>query len=165
MGKKVFAELDEVTFNRIKNCKNTSGMLDEKKFFNKLKEGDSVIFSCRDKKIEAYLKNIKIYNSISEYLKNNDVAVLEINSRTPLSLLSKMSTIIGDNGDKTGTNEKRVKIYEVDYHPYGEDDEDENNNDTGPHQNINQFIEALISGPFTTSSNPFFKNNYDDDEF
>ena len=35
MGKTIFAELDEITFNRIKTTKNMSGMIDEKKFFSK----------------------------------------------------------------------------------------------------------------------------------
>ena len=157
MGKKVFAELDEITFNRIKNTKNTCGMVDEKKFFKKLNEGDSVIFSCRGKKIEAFLKKIKIYNSIGEYLKENKtINVLEINSRTPINFLSLMS---GER-DK---NSKRVIIYEVDYHPYGEDDDNECDHDCDhdreKNDNITKFIEALINGGGS------FRENNDDDEF
>ena len=61
MGKVKFAELDKITFNRIKRTKNANGMIDEKKIFGGLSVGDSVVFSCEGKKIEAYLRNIKIY--------------------------------------------------------------------------------------------------------
>jgi ASC-1-like (ASCH) protein len=109
MGKKIYAELDKITFESIKKSRSANGMIDENKFFRGLKEGDSVIFSCNQKKIEAVLKKIKIYNSISEYLKlNSDIGMMEINSSKPMDFLNKM-------------NDKKVKIYEVDYYPYGDD--------------------------------------------
>jgi len=140
MGKTIFAELDEITFNRIRKNKNASGMIDEKRFFSKMNEGDSIVFSCRGKKIEAYLKKIKICDSIGDYLKNQtDIGVLEINSRSPVKLLSMM--------DNTGNKNKKVRVYEVDYHPYGEDDDD---NDTDsekepPGSQISKIFEALIA--------------------
>jgi ASC-1-like (ASCH) protein len=109
MGKKIYAELDKITFESIKKSRSANGMIDENKFFRGLKEGDSVIFSCNQKKIEAVLKKIKIYNSISEYLKlNSEIGMVEINSSKPMDFLNKM-------------NDKKVKIYEVDYYPYGDD--------------------------------------------
>lgn len=155
MGKIIYAELDEITFDKIKAARNASGMIDEKKMFKNLKEGDSVIFSCRNRKIEAYLKKIKIYNSIGEYLlENKDIKVLEINSRKPLKFLQLMSNI-KPNGDIISPN-KKIRIYEVDYHPYGDGDEDENNDNNSKTQDITNFIEALISNKH---------NCNDDDEY
>jgi ASC-1-like (ASCH) protein len=118
MGKKIYAELDKITFDSIKKSRSANGMIDENKFFRGLKEGDSVIFSCNQKKIEAVLKKIKRYNSISEYLKmNSHIGMMEVNSSKPIDFLNKMS-------------DKKVKIYEVDYYPYG-DDRDNKDNDGG----------------------------------
>ena len=109
MVKKIYAELDKITFESIKKSRSSNGMIDENKFFRGLKEGDSVIFSCNQKKIEAVLKKVKIYNSISEYLKlNAHIGMMEVNSSKPIDFLSKM-------------NDKKVRIYEVDYYPYGDD--------------------------------------------
>jgi ASC-1-like (ASCH) protein len=111
MGKKIYAELDRITFDSIKKSRSANGMIDENKFFRGLKEGDSVIFSCNKRKIEAILKKVRKYNSISEYLKMNPhIGMMEVNSSNPMDFLSKM-------------NDKKVRIYEVDYHPYGDDDE------------------------------------------
>lgn len=161
MSKTIFAELDEVTFNRIKRNRNASGMIDEKKFFSKLNEGDSIIFSCRGKKIEAYLKKIKICESIGEYLKNNsEIGVLEINSKSPLQLFSMINNDGCCSGASTNKN-KKVRVYEVDYHPYGEDDDDENQEDTsGPGREISKIFEALIAGSINNNN---FRN--DDDEY
>jgi len=151
MGKTIYAELDEITFNRIKRNKNMSGMLDENKFFKKLNEGDSIVFSSRGKKIEAYLKKIKIYNSIGDYLKeNSEIGVLEINSKSPLKLLSVMNP---------GNDRKKVRIYEVDYHPFGEDDEDENKDDDENNKGLSKIFETLIANSI---NNNFFKNDDDD---
>ena len=112
MGKKIYAELDKITFESIKKSRSANGMIDENKFFRGLKEGDSVIFSCNQKKIEAVLKKIKKYNSIAEYLKMNaHIGMMEVNSSKPIDFLNKM-------------NDKKVKIYEVDYYPYGNDCDD-----------------------------------------
>ena len=111
MGKKIYAELDKITFESIKKSRSANGMIDENKFFRGLKEGDSVIFSCNQKKIEAVLKKIKKYNSIAEYLKMNaHIGMMEVNSSKPIDFLNKM-------------NDKKVKIYEVDYYPYGDDND------------------------------------------
>jgi ASC-1-like (ASCH) protein len=110
MAKKIYAELDRITFDSIKRSRSANGMIDENKFFRGLKEGDSVIFSCSRRKIEAVLKKIKKYNSIAEYLKMNPhIGMMEVNSSKPMDFLSKM-------------NDKKVKIYEVDYYPYGDDE-------------------------------------------
>ena len=81
MVKKIYAELDKITFESIKKSRSSNGMIDENKFFRGLKEGDSVIFSCNQKKIEAVLKKIKKYNSIAEYLKMNaHIGMMEVNT-------------------------------------------------------------------------------------
>ncbi len=156
MGKTIFAELDEITFNRIKKNKNASGMIDEKKFFSKLNEGDSIVFSCRGKKIEAYLKKIKICDSIGEYLKNqSEIGVLEINSRSPIKLLSMM----GEDNDG-GAKKKKVRVYEVDYHPFGEDDENENENNQNGGGELSKIFEALIAN--SMNNNNFYRDDCDD---
>ena len=110
MGKIVYAELDKITFDKIKKSRTTNGMIDDNKFFKGLKEGDSVIFSCNRRKIEAVLKKINIYDNICEYLKvNAHIGMLEVNSSNPIDFLNVI-------------NEKKVKIYEVDYYSYGNDD-------------------------------------------
>ena len=53
MGKIVYAELDKITFDKIKKSRTTNGMIDDNKFFKGLKEGDSVIFSCNRRKMEV----------------------------------------------------------------------------------------------------------------
>ena len=141
MGRKVFAELDKLTFNRIKRSKNINGMIDESKFFNGLNEGDSVIFSCDNRKIEAYLRAIKIYNSMGEYLKENDsVGVLEINSKSPVDFLSIMTSMKNEGRSVT----KRVRIFEVDYHPYGDDDDEEEEDDENTGGSLESFIKNLL---------------------
>ena len=113
MGKTVYAELDKITFDKIKKSRVTNGMIDDNKFFRGLKEGDSVIFSCNRRKIEAVLRKINIYSNIGEYLKvNAHIGMLEVNSSKPIDFLNIM-------------NNKKVKIYEVDYYPYGGDDQDD----------------------------------------
>jgi ASC-1-like (ASCH) protein len=163
MGKKIYAELDKITFDSIKKSRSANGMIDENKFFRGLKEGDSIIFSCNQKKIEAVLKKIKRYNSISEYLKlNAHIGMMEVNSAKPIDFLNKM-------------NDKKVKIYEVDYYPYGDDRDEDNGDGSGGggglvgggwgnnrrscsnsgDRELENFISALFGGNI---------NNYDDDE-
>jgi len=152
MGKKIYAELDKITFDSIKKSRSANGMIDENKFFRGLKEGDSVIFSCNQRKIEAVLKKIKRYNSISEYLKMNaHIGMMEVNSSKPIDFLNKM-------------NDKKVKIYEVDYYPYGDDKDSDGgggggwgssrriNSNTGDKE-LESFISALFGGN---------NNNFDD---
>ena len=140
MGKKIYAELDRITFDSIKKSRSANGMIDENKFFRGLKEGDSVIFSCNKRKIEAVLKKVRKYNSIAEYLKMNPhIGMMEVNSSKPMDFLSKM-------------NDKKVRIYEVDYYPYGDDDEagggwgsNRLNNSGNPgNRELEKFISALF---------------------
>jgi ASC-1-like (ASCH) protein len=144
MGKKIYAELDRITFDSIKKSRSANGMIDENKFFRGLKEGDSVIFSCNKRKIEAILKKVRKYNSISEYLKMNPhIGMMEVNSSNPIDFLSKM-------------NDKKVRIYEVDYHPYGDDDEagggaagggwGSNRLNNSGNRELEDFISALFGG-------------------
>ena len=140
MGKKIYAELDRITFDSIKKSRSANGMIDENKFFRGLKEGDSIIFSCNKRKIEAVLKKVRKYNSIAEYLKMNPhIGMMEVNSSKPMDFLSKM-------------NDKKVRIYEVDYYPYGDDDEagggwgsNQLNNSRNPgNRELENFISALF---------------------
>jgi ASC-1-like (ASCH) protein len=153
MGKKIYAELDKLTFESIKKSRSANGMIDENKFFKGLKEGDSVIFSCNQKKIEAVLKKIKKYNSISEYLKmNSHIGMMEVNSSKPIDFLNKM-------------NDKKVKIYEVDYYPYGDDKDSDSGGGWGSNRRINtntndKELESFISALFGGNMN----NNDDYDE-
>ena len=151
MVKKIYAELDKITFESIKKSRSSNGMIDENKFFRGLKEGDSVIFSCNQKKIEAVLKKIKTYNSISEYLKlNAHIGMMEVNSSKPIDFLSKM-------------NDKKVRIYEVDYYPYGDDRDGGGGGGWGSgrksilnssDKELENFISTLFGGNI---------DNYDDD--
>ena len=142
MVRKKYAELDRITFDSIKKTRSANGMIDENKFFRGLKEGDSVIFSCNQMKIEAVLKKIKKYNSIAEYLKMNaHIGMMEVNSDKPLEFLNKM-------------NDKKVKIYEVDYYPYGDDSGGggaiesgwKNNRLNSSDKELENFISALFGG-------------------
>jgi ASC-1-like (ASCH) protein len=156
MARKVYAELDRITFDSIKKTRSANGMIDENKFFRGLKEGDSVIFSCNQMKIEAVLKKIKKYNSIAEYLKMNaHIGMMEVNSDKPLDFLNKM-------------NNKKVMIYEVDYYPYGDDCNNGGGGSGGgsiesgwkinrlnsSDKELENFISALLGG----------NDDYDDDE-
>jgi len=147
MGKKIYAELDRNTFDNIKKSRSANGMIDENKFFRGLKEGDSVIFSCNQRKIEAVLNKVKKYNSISEYLKlNSHIGMMEVNSAKPIDFFNKM-------------NNKKVIIYEVDYYPYGDDKDSDggsgwggwanssrNNIPTTGDKELENFISALFGG-------------------
>ena len=128
-------------------------MIDENKFFRGLKEGDSVIFSCNQKKIEAVLKKIKTYNSISEYLKlNAHIGMMEVNSSKPIDFLSKM-------------NDKKVRIYEVDYYPYGDDRDGGGGGGGGWGSSRNSVLNSSDKELEKFISNLFGGNidNYDDD--
>jgi len=142
MGKTVYAELDKITFDKIKKSRATNGMIDDNKFFKGLKEGDSVIFSCNRRKIEAVLRKINIYSNIGEYLKvNAHIGMLEVNSSKPIDFLNIM-------------NNKKVKIYEVDYYPYGGDDRDDHFSGDGGggridntvDRELEDFISSLFGG-------------------
>lgn len=138
MGRTVFAELDRLTFSRIRNSKNASGMIDEDKFFKGLDIGDSVVFSCGNRKIEAYLRDIRIYSTMGEYLKENkDMGVLEINSKNPVSILGMMGTV----RDKP---QKRMRIFEVDYHPYGDEDDDDEAEKEGGSGDLESFLQKIM---------------------
>jgi len=145
MGRTKFVELDRRTFNRIRISKNANGMVDEKKFFGDMSIGDSVVFSCDGRKIEAYLKGIKIYNTLGEYIKENgEMGVLEINSKNPLDFLNMMTHL----KEREKSDGKRVRIFEVDYHPYGDDDneEEEDKDNFGGDINLEDFISSLLNG-------------------
>ena len=153
MVKKIYAELDKITFESIKKSRSSNGMIDENKFFRGLKEGDSVIFSCNQKKIEAVLKKIKTYNSISEYLKlNAHIGMMEVNSSKPIDFLSKM-------------NDKKVRIYEVDYYPYGDDRDGGGGGGGGWGSSRNSVLNSSDKELEKFISNLFGGNidNYDDD--
>ena len=148
MGRKIYAELDRITFDSIKKSRSANGMIDENKFFRKLKEGDSVIFSCNQRKIEAVLKKIMKYNSISEYLKlNSHIGMMEVNSTNPIDFLGKI-------------NDKKVRIYEVDYYPYDDDNEGSGwkSSRRNPASSEDRELEKFISALFGENN-----DNYEDE--
>ena len=78
---------------------------------------------------------------MGEYLKENDnVGVLEINSKSPVDFLSIMTSMKNQGRSVT----KRVRIFEVDYHPYGDDDDEEEEDDENIGGSLESFIKNLL---------------------
>ena len=136
MGRTIFVEIDEITFNYLKKNNKDSVKLDEQKFFKKLNKGDSVIFNCNNKKIEGYVKDIKIYDNLSVYLNEKGINGLSIDCKNPMEMVKVMK--------KLEENKKKLRFFEIDYHPYGEDD----NEGTEDNQNkkVIDLLDLLIGG-------------------
>ena len=151
MVKTIFAEIDELTFNRIKLCDCYNGMIDEKKLFSKLNVGDSIIFSYKNNRIEGFIKKINIFNSISEYLQlNTEIESIEYNGNNQVEFLAVMNDL----------NKKKLRIYDVDYHPY---DNDNTNNIKQQTDIIAKFLDSLAAKNNKYTDND--DDNDDDDEF
>ena len=129
MGKRVFEEVDDNTFQYIKRCKNNNGFVDCNKLFRKISVGDTIIFSCKNNKIEAQLKKVNIYKSLQEMLDSTSVKTIEYNGINPFEFLE-----IINNKSK-----KKFRVYDVDYY---EDKTDEDNN--RPKRNIPKEISNMI---------------------
>lgn len=128
MGKRIFEEVDEKKFQYIKRCNNNNGFIDCYKLFSKINVGDTIIFTCKNNKIEACLKKINIYKSLNEMLDTTDIKTIEYNGLNPFEFLE-----IVNNKSK-----KRFRVYDVDYY-----DEDNKPKRKIPRE-ISNMIESII---------------------
>ena len=143
MGKRVFEEVDEKIFQHIKRCKNDNGFVDCHKLFKKISVGDTIIFSCKNNKIEAHLKKINIYKSLKEMLDSTSVKTIEYNGSNPFEFLE----IINNK------SQKRFRVYDVDYY------EEKNDEDNRPKRNIPKEISNMIESIIKKDD-----NIWDDDD-
>ena len=133
MGKRVFEDVDEKTFQYIKRCKNENGLIDCHKLFRKISVGDTIIFSYKNNKIEACLKKINIYKSLNEMLDTTCVKTIEYNGKNPFEFLE-----IVNNKSK-----KRFRVYDVDYYEEKIDEDNNRPKQKIPNEIINM-IESII---------------------
>lgn len=148
MGKRVFEEVDDNTFQYIKRCKNNNGFVDCNKLFRKISVGDTIIFSCKNNKIEAQLKKVNIYKSLQEMLDSTSVKTIEYNGVNPFEFLE-----IINNKSK-----KKFRVYDVDYY---EDKTDEDNN--RPKRNIPKEISNMIESIIKKDDDNIWDDDWDDD--
>ena len=148
MGKRVFEEVDDNTFQYIKRCKNNNGFVDCNKLFRKISVGDTIIFSCKNNKIEAQLKKVNIYKSLQEMLDSTSVKTIEYNGINPFEFLE-----IINNKSK-----KKFRVYDVDYY---EDKTDEDNN--RPKRNIPKEISNMIESIIKKDDDDIWDDDWDDD--
>ena len=144
MGKRVFEDVDEKTFQYIKRCKNDNGFVDCYKLFKKISVGDTIIFSYKNNKIEAHLKKVNIYKSLKEMLDTTQIKTIEYNGVNPFEFLE----IINNK------SQKRFRVYDIDYY---EEKTDEDNN--RPKRNIPKEISNMIESIIKKDD-----NIWDDDE-
>jgi ASC-1-like (ASCH) protein len=148
MGKRVFEEVDDNTFQYIKRCKNNNGFVDCNKLFRKISVGDTIIFSCKNNKIEAQLKKVNIYKSLQEMLDSTSVKTIEYNGVNPFEFLE-----IINNKSK-----KKFRVYDVDYY---EDKTDEDNN--RPKRNIPKEISNMIESIIKKDDDNIWDDDWDED--
>lgn len=133
MGKRVFEDVDEKTFQYIKCCKNDNGFVDCHKLFRKISVGDTIVFSYKNNKIEACLKKINIYKSLHEMLDTTQIKTIEYNGINPFEFLE----IINNK------SRKRFRVYDVDYYEE-KTDEDNNRPKRNVPKEISNMIESII---------------------
>lgn len=133
MGKRVFEDVDEKTFQYIKRCKNDNGFVDCHKLFKKISVGDTIVFSYKNNKIEAHLKKINIYKSLIEMLDTTKIKTIEYNGANPFEFLE----IINNK------SRKRFRVYDVDYYDE-KTDEDNNRPKRNVPKEISNMIESII---------------------
>lgn len=143
MGKHVFEEVDEKTFQYIKRCKNENGLIDCHKLFKKISIGDTIIFSYKNNKIEAHLKKVNIYKSLNEMLDTTKIKTIEYNGGNPFEFLE-----IVNNKSK-----KRFRVYDVDYY------EEKIDEDNRPKRKIPNEIANMIESIIKKND-----NDWDDDD-
>jgi ASC-1-like (ASCH) protein len=133
MGKRFFEDVDEKTFQYIKRCKNDNGFVDCHRLFRNISIGDTIVFSCKNNKIEAHLKKVNIYKSLNEMLDTTNIKTIEYNGGNPFEFLE----IINNK------SRKRFRVYDVDYY---EEKIDENNNRSKRNvpKEISNMIESII---------------------
>ncbi len=144
MGKRLYEEVDEKTFQYIKRCKNDNGFVDCHKLFRKMSVGDTIVFSYKNNKIEAQLKKINIYKSLKDMLDSTSVKTIEYNGVNPFEFLE----IINNK------SQKRFRVYDVDYY---EEKSDEDNN--RPKRNVPKEISNMIESIIKKND-----NIWDDDD-
>ena len=144
MGKRLYEEVDEKTFQYIKRCKNDNGFVDCHKLFRKMSVGDTIVFSYKNNKIEAQLKKINIYKSLKDMLDTTQVKTIEYNGVNPFEFLE----IINNK------SHKRFRVYDVDYY---EEKSDEDNN--RPKRNVPKEISNMIESIIKKND-----NIWDDDD-
>ena len=147
MGKRVFEEVDEKTFQYIKRCKNDNGLIDCHKLFRKICIGDTIIFSYKNKNIEAHLNNIKIYKSLNEMLDTTNIKTIEYNGGNPFEFLE-----IVNNKSK-----KRFRVYDVDY--YEENSDEDNHSKRKIPSQIANMIESIVK----KNNDDWDDDSWDDD--
>ena len=133
MGKRVFEDVDEKTFQYIKRCKNENGLIDCHKLFRKINVGDTIVFSYKNNKIEACLKKINIYKSLNEMLDSTQIKTIEYNGVNPFEFLE----IINNK------SQKRFRVYDVDYYEEKIDDDNIRPKRNVPKE-ISNMIESII---------------------
>lgn len=112
MPRKIFLDLDRETFNRIILNKNDEkGIYDKQRLFRGLSKGDSAILSCDNKKLEAYIEDVAIYNSIEDYMKGENVEMFKIDCNNPFDMLQII--------EEMQNSKKKLRIYHIGYYPYG----------------------------------------------
>jgi ASC-1-like (ASCH) protein len=144
MGKHVFEEVDEKTFQYIKRCKNENGLIDCHKLFKKISVGDTIIFSYKNNKIEAHLKKVNIYKSLNEMLDITKIKTIEYNGGNPFEFLE-----IVNNKSK-----KRFRVYDIDYY------EEKIDEDNRPKRKIPNEIANMIESIIKKND-----NDWDDDDW
>ena len=144
MGKRLYEEVDEKTFQYIKRCKNDNGFVDCHKLFRKMSVGDTIVFSYKNNKIEAHLKKVNIYKSLNDMLDTTQIKTIEYNGVNPFEFLE----IINNK------SQKRFRVYDVDYY---EEKSDEDNN--RPKRNVPKEISNMIESIIKKND-----NIWDDDD-
>jgi ASC-1-like (ASCH) protein len=148
MVKRIFEDVDEKTFQYIKRCKNENGLIDCHKLFRKINVGDTIIFSCKNNKIEACLKKVNIYKSLKEMLDTTRVKTIEYNGGNPFEFLE----IINNK------SQKRFRVYDVDYY---EEKNDEDNN--RPKRTVPKEISNMIESIVKKDNDNIWDDDDDDD--
>ena len=133
MGKRIFEDVDEKTFQYIKRCKNENGLVDCHKLFGKINIGDTIIFSYKNNKIEACLKKVNIYKYLKEMLDTTNVKTIEYNGGNPFEFLE----IINNK------SQKRFRVYDVDYYEEKNDEDNNRIKRTVPKE-ISNMIESIV---------------------
>ena len=146
MGKRLYEDVDEKTFQYIKRCKNDNGFVDCHKLFRKINVGDTIVFSYKNNKIEACLKKINIYKSLNEMLDSTQIKTIEYNGVNPFEFLE----IINNK------SQKRFRVYDVDY--YEEKIDDDN---IRPKRNVPKEISNMIESIIKKDDD----NIWDDDDW
>lgn len=148
MGKRLYEEVDEKTFQYIKRCKNDNGFVDCHKLFRKISVGDTIVFTCKNNKIEAQLKKVNIYKSLKDMLDSTTVKTIEYNGVNPFEFLE----IINNK------SRKRFRVYDVDY--YDEKTDEDNNR---PKRNIPKEISNMIESITKKDDDNIWDDDDEDD--